>query len=729
MKRIALFFAMAVASVSCAPEEVVTPEIKVLTGDEELVLTPEEGAIPVTFTVNTDWKASIKEAEAKEWCAVSPSKGKAGEHVMNVICIENKGTENRTATVVISAMDVTREFVVTQLQKDVLVLAADREFAVPYQGQELTFNVTHNLDLKVQADVDWITEVKSKALEETQVVFAVATNAGEARTGKITFTAGPLKDEVVVSQDAWVLEFAVSPEEDKAFEVEGGQYKVTVNSNVDYTVSMKTNNWLTMTNSGDEYTFTAAPNEAMDARSVEVTVAPKSAKYVSYAKRFTISQKAAGAKLDVSSLEQRITCPAQTFELTVDASIEYTMQYKKVVEGEYVDLGASENWLTHTVSGNVYTFSASENTEWSERSIVLCFVPKDAAYSDLAKVVYVYQYGHAFKMWLKPVTAISGYTGSNKVRLARYGNKVLLANTDKVFLMDPLTGEIESTISMPQGVAAQSVLVDDAGNVMIAADGGVGEDMTLYYVPDPMNPVPETVLTYNTGNYYGTQTGNFRVKGNIKGDAVITAVVSDGQDGENIEDGAVLIWEVKNGVCGDWAWTNVPYTAWGAESLCAYPAGASLSAGIFYVGYGGDYNLKYTSSPVLNPTKNEEGSVYVQSTQWQTSYVTGSTWQENYNCISTAQWKGKEYAAILMGCHFDYDDPDMVLLNVTDRASATHVYTYSNPLDGRDPASWANLYWTGGGAYSDILLIPTDEAILMIGADGNYGTVTCVAIM
>jgi hypothetical protein len=57
------------------------------------------------------------------------------------------------------------------------------------------------------------------------------------------------------------------------------------------------------------------------------------------------------------------------------------------------------------------------------------------------------------------------------------------------------------------------------------------------------------------------------------------------------------------------------------------------------------------------------------------------------------------------------------------------VYSYSEPTDGRDPATWANLYWSGSGIYSDILLIPAEDALLMIGADSNYGTITCIAIM
>ena len=132
MKRIVLFFAIALAVISCVSEETVTPKIQVLTSEADLVLSPEEGIIPVSFNVNVDWKAEIKEPEAKEWCTVSPAKGgKAGDNVLNVICIENKGTENRSATVLIKAMDVVQEVAVTQLQKDVLVITAEKEYNIP----------------------------------------------------------------------------------------------------------------------------------------------------------------------------------------------------------------------------------------------------------------------------------------------------------------------------------------------------------------------------------------------------------------------------------------------------------------------------------------------------------------------------------------------------------------------------------------------------------------------
>ena len=734
MKRIALFFAIAVAAISCAPEVIVTPEITVTTAEAELVLSPEEGMIPIAFSTNVDWKAEIKEPEAREWCAVSPSRGgKAGDNILNVICIANKGTANRTATVAIKAMELVHEVVITQLQTNVLVLTADKEYDVPYQGQEIRFKVSHNLDLEIDIEGDWIKKASTKALEEKDLTFVVEPNTGAARSGKIAFTAGPLHEEISINQDAWVLEFTVDPAEDFTFNPEGGTHKIIVSSNVDYDIDMESSDWLTMSKEADEYTFTAIQNNNLKAREVTVSISPKSAKYIESAKVIKISQKGAGAKLSISELEKRITFLAQQFEMNVDANIKYHVEYKKVVDGAYVDLEAEDKWLSHTESGDKYTFTALENASWEERSVMVCFIPEDAAYSDMTAIVPVYQYGYAFKMWSMRLTDIEGYDSAQKVRLALYKDKILLANTTKVYLLNPATGAVESTIPVPAGATAHSVLVDDAGNVMIAADGLVDQEIILYHIPDPMNPSPKPLLTHHTGNYYGSETGNFRVKGNILDDAVITAVVSDGQDGENIEDGAVLMWQVTDGVCGEWCWTNVPYTAWNVASICCYPAGNSIADGLFYIGYGGDYNLKYTSSVVKNPVKAEvaegEANRYVESTSWSTSFVTGSSWMENYNCLSTAQWRGNKYAAILKGCHFNYDNADMAILNINDPTAATLVYEHTGEFDVERSNDWANLWWTGNGIFSDIVLIPTEEALLMVGADSNYGTLTCVALM
>ncbi|MBR5300226.1 MAG: DUF5018 domain-containing protein [Bacteroidales bacterium] len=360
--------------------------------------------------------------------------------------------------------------------------------------------------------------------------------------------------------------------------------------------------------------------------------------------------------------------------------------------------------------------NVAANDGMSSRYAYVSFVPKDEAAADMAFKVAVFQDGHAKKLWSKEVTSYEGYDAAQKVRLAAYGDNILLANTTKVYVLDPVTGEALNTINMPEGVVAQNVLVDDAGNFMIAADAAFGNTTTLYLVPDPTNPVPEELLSFDTNNYYCVETGNFRVKGNVKDDAVITVSVVDGGSG------AVIFWEIVDGeftqYTFDWGsrnWNYVvgPYSPWASSNVCCAPVGTSLADGLFYIGYAGDYNLKYK----------------VGDAEWATTYVTGSTWMENYGCISTAEWKGNKYAAIVMACHFNYDATDAVLLDVNDPAAAKHLYTHNGDGDADwDWTAGVNYSWTGLGTYSDVLLAPTADALLMVYVDSNYGTIGCVAI-
>ena len=395
---------------------------------------------------------------------------------------------------------------------------------------------------------------------------------------------------------------------------------------------------------------------------------------------------------------------------TVTIPVATSMAFDVTIECDWITVAAETKAEVKTEE---IVLNVAANTGMTSRSAYVSFVPKDEAAADMAFQVAVFQAGHANKVWSKEVTSYDGYDAAQRVKLAKYGDYILLANTTKVYLLNPADGAVVSTIAMPEGFAAHNVLVDDAGNVLIGSDAldGAG-DVTLYYVADPFNPTPEPILSWNAANYYCVGAGNIRVKGNVKDDAVITAVVTDGAGG------ACLAWEVVDGVVGDWKWTNPPYTNWNVPSLCFAPIGSTMADGFFYIGYGGDYNLQYTSTFVAGG-----------GTTWATSYVTGSSWMENYNCISTATWKENKYAAIVMGCHFNYDATDVVLLDVNDPAAASFVYKHAGDGDADwDWTAGVNNSWTGLGTYSDVLLAPTADALLMVYVDSNYGTIGCVAI-
>ena len=613
MKRIALFIAIAIAAIACKPEEQIVPEVTVHTDEATLVIPTEGGDVQIAFDANVEWTASLKEATAADWCTITPSSGAAGSTSLKVIVLENTTNDNRVVTVVITAQTAKKEVKVTQLQKDALVLSGEKTFEVAADGGQVKFAVNHNIAVEAKADADWLAQAATRAMQTSEFTFDVAANTGAARTAKITVTAGDLKEELTVNQAAWAPVFEVAPAEDQWIAVEGGSVSITVDANVEYTVTTDENDWLTVTNEGGVYTFTAAANEGFDYRST----------------------------------------------------------------GVYV-------------------------------------TPKDEAYVESAKAFYVFQNGRAAKLWAKhPAEDYEGYDASQRVKLAKYGDYILLANTTKIYVLNPADGSVVNTIDVPAGMAAHNVLVDDAGNVLFGADAldGAG-DVTLYYVADPFNPEPEQLISWNAGNYYCVGAGNIRVKGNVKDDAVITAVVTDGAGG------ACLAWEVVDGVIGDWKWTNPPYTNWNVPSLCFAPIGATMADGFFYIGYGGDYNLYYTDSFVAGG-----------GTPWAVSYVTGSSWMENYNCIATAEWNGNKYAAVVAGCHFDYDAADVFLLNVNNPAAAEHVYTHHGDGDADwDWTAGVNPNWTGLGTYSDVLLVPTADALLMVYVDSNYGAMACVAI-
>ncbi len=331
------------------------------------------------------------------------------------------------------------------------------------------------------------------------------------------------------------------------------------------------------------------------------------------------------------------------------------------------------------------------------------------------------QNGPKSLIWSKNVTELDGYTTGGESKLAAYGEKLLVSNLTKILVLNPSTGAVEQTISLPEGFTCNDLCVDEGGNVLIASHAkwsGTPEEcgiVTVYTVKN-LQDTPKELIKYHTGNIWSSTTGNIRVKGNIDEQAVITAYVGAP---DNPYTGYWLAWEAANGsvAVDENGWSVFKYGATnclggnGANNGCVLPEGNTLDKGLWFIGYAGDYNLKYCADPTTNA--------------FVTSYTTGSTWMENYNCIARATWNGKEYAAIVAGCHFDYDAADVLLLDVTNPAAATKVFAVDcDSFVDRD-ADWKNLDWTGAGSYSDVLLVPTTDALMIYYVDVNFNIIGC----
>ena len=343
--------------------------------------------------------------------------------------------------------------------------------------------------------------------------------------------------------------------------------------------------------------------------------------------------------------------------IDVNADASYTVSFKggsvEIEVGHNVDYTyeVSAEWLVETkaYTTDKLTFVVAEQevnapartatvTVYSELGVVSIVSVTQEAWSPIA--------------WSASLSEMGASAG--RVGIGVFGDYVAFTSNGEAFLADAATGTNVQKIPLPDGFVAGGVHVDDAGNLMVSgpdrvvSDGTCGQ-LQLFKV-NPATFEPTMLVDYNSANYWCTEMGNFRVKGDINGDALIMAYICVGT-------GHYAAWEVKGGVVADPVYGDLHDGSWDASTGVVAPAGATLADGFFAITYGSTYNLNYFN-----------GSA------WSEIYVTGSSWMENYNCISTAEVNGKKYLAMTASCHFDYDYTDIIVVDVTDVTAVKEVF-------------------------------------------------------
>lgn len=387
--------------------------------------------------------------------------------------------------------------------------------------------------------------------------------------------------------------------------------------------------------------------------------------------------RTATLEINVEGLETIVVPVVQLQKNAIDVNADaaYTVSFKggsvEIEVGHNVDFTyeVSADWLVETkaYTTDKLTFTVAEQevnaparsatvTVYSELGVVMIVSITQEAWSPIA--------------WTNSLTELGA--GAGRVGVAVAGDKVYFTANGELFAADAATGAGATKIALPEGFVAGGVHVDDAGNLMVSgpdrvvSDGTCGQ-LQLYKVA--ADGSYQVLVDYNSANYWCTEMGNFRVKGDINGDALIMAYICVGT-------GHYAAWEVKGGVVGEPVYGDLHDGSWDASTGVVAPAGASLADGFFAITYGSTYNLNYFNGEA-----------------WSEIYVTGSTWMENYNCISTAEVNGKKYLAMTASCHFDYDYTDIIVVDVTDVTAAKEVFKIQ-----------MNFHTVNGGGltYSDI---------------------------
>ncbi len=181
-------------------------------GGEILVLTQNEYTVPASgetirleIRSNTEYTVEMPDVN---WIKQSTTRA-VSVYTKHCEIIPNQTYGSRTAIIVVRTATKREEVVVTQLQKDAIILA-ESEYGFDLNGGTLAFDVQHNIDFDVaieESAKNWITQITTRSLQTKTLNFQIAEHTGDdERSGQIILSKGELKQVVTVIQTGTAAE-------------------------------------------------------------------------------------------------------------------------------------------------------------------------------------------------------------------------------------------------------------------------------------------------------------------------------------------------------------------------------------------------------------------------------------------------------------------------------------------------------------------------------------------
>ena len=370
----ALFVLLSVVLVACRGEEKVNlsdepeaPEAEITLAegtDKHPLLDASGGTVTLHFTSTADWKATVGNVRASSWITVSPTSGKAGEASVTISVAANDGTDERTASVFLDCGDSRETIVVSQKQKDALIvsrqsyeLSAGESLIEVEVEANVTFEVEveANVTFEVEVSDTWIEQISTRSLEKSVLSFRILANDGyEKRSGSILVRSGELQEAVRIYQEGKEKEVLLLSEDMVEVGALGGTVDVQLQSSVSYICKPVTEyTWVSEITSRAVSThtlhFAVQPNDTYDMREARFVFIDETE---SLSDTLTIRQYAADEILVPSD---PIICEPEsgTFSFDVSANISY-------------DVTTDVSWLKQVVGRGMEQstlhFSVEENT-------------------------------------------------------------------------------------------------------------------------------------------------------------------------------------------------------------------------------------------------------------------------------------------------------------------------------------------------------------------------------
>ena len=372
-------------------------------GSDEVLVTPytkidfTAGTEAREFTISSNFLWTIEIADT--WLAVNPMKG-YGDRNVTVTALPNTDLEARQTSFFILGEKTRREITVYQAGEIPVLSLDNTQKTVRAQGDTVSVGVTSNVDMTVTSEADWISFKETKTVTTRRYVFTVGQNTSlEGRSGRIRFAQknGTLSATFTIVQDGESPGVEVDTEQVDAVAA-GGQYKVTVISNIEWEAITDTP-WIHITGTRlmqpHDCVFTVDENQRVEPRQGSVVIhAPG---YPGLGQTTVhVSQQGAEpvAVLDPEALKD-VPAAGGTYTVAVQANFNWEE-----------DLSGTEGWVSEAVrqTGGL-KITVDRNDDIEPRTTQLRIVQENGTY---AKNISIDQLAGEKQLMLPPQGSIPG---------------------------------------------------------------------------------------------------------------------------------------------------------------------------------------------------------------------------------------------------------------------------------------------------------------------------------
>lgn len=392
VRKACLLFTCLAVFAACSDDKVDDENIITLPPQTEelfekgLNFTTTASAQSFEFTASENWSITATETRnGEKWYRIFPTSGGPGKTDISIEVDENQGYDDRSVSITINAGKASKTMMISQKQKNALLLTSDR-MEVKQAGGTVNLEVKANVNYRVVIAEDcqsWIKPAPTtRGLATSTASLNIAPNEEQdKREGTVYITDGTLKETVKIYQHGGNIillnqnEYPVSDQRDTI--------KVELRSNCNYSVKMSNVDWIkeaTLTRGMSSHTvyYAISPNETNESRRAQIIFYDKA--NAAIADTLTVIQAQKDAVIISNKNVELKSCNDTIFSINVSSNVDLEVHPADTCQW------ITESTATRAMELRKVSLKAAENKDFAPRRGRILIKSKNSNACDTLKI-------------------------------------------------------------------------------------------------------------------------------------------------------------------------------------------------------------------------------------------------------------------------------------------------------------------------------------------------------